>query len=670
MRSVSLLRKNSETLDSPENPTENDLSPTALGETHYEKQRVIDYAIQLWRLGIQVIPAPKKSKHPNIKGYQRIRYISEHELRTAFQAVKDPNICILTGRVSGLLVIDLDTDDAWSKLYEQFPDLPDTWTTKTARGYHLYFRTGDDFRNTVKSIGDFDTRGNGGLVIGAFSEHATTRHIYINVEERGPEALADLPETVAQALRQGRQATSSSSSQPPGGALDFQGDVHSPIHHPEAYSSLLLRELTTRLARMAPRSGRNNVLYGAARDLYTFIELGYLEEAQVVSALLSAVPNSRHDCRATIQSAFKQGANPSLVRRIEAGYESTEETLQQLMDGWHASGQRHAQRKQEQAQKEQENQEQAALSKVRQIDVVQAFAERPSEMDQVLPGLLTGTVGSLVAPGGTGKSFYALQMAIAVADGGAWGSDLLELFTENARRAGGDPVLYYGVEDPDIVIRHRLHAMGQHIPQSRWETIGKNLKILDKRGEQLNICAPDGRDLAELEYHAQGTRLVILDTLSRMHHLDENKNGDMAFLLSCLERVATRTGAAVVFIHHTNKAAHRSRETDQQYASRGASVLIDNVRWSGVLKTMPEQKTQSANVYWARADGGREAITSDNYRQYCSFQMTKQNYALLEGERWYRRGEGGVLLPCNIVFEEKDKNEKEERDRQKGRGKV
>jgi regulatory protein RepA len=58
------------------------------------------------------------------------------------------------------------------------------------------------------------------------------------------------------------------------------------------------------------------------------------------------------------------------------------------------------------------------------IDIMGAFETEPPELDFIWPGFLSGTVGALVAPGATGKSFWALEAAMAVA---APGADLLGL---------------------------------------------------------------------------------------------------------------------------------------------------------------------------------------------------------------------------------------------------
>lgn len=43
------------------------------------------------------------------------------------------------------------------------------------------------------------------------------------------------------------------------------------------------------------------------------------------------------------------------------------------------------------------------------LDIMAAFTNEPPELDFIWPGFLAGTVGALVAPGATGKSFLLLK---------------------------------------------------------------------------------------------------------------------------------------------------------------------------------------------------------------------------------------------------------------------
>src|SRR5690606_7034194 len=59
----------------------------------------------------------------------------------------DANIGIATGRVSGIVVIDIDPDkggeDSWANLEGRFGAVDNTWIIETGSGgYHLYFDAG------------------------------------------------------------------------------------------------------------------------------------------------------------------------------------------------------------------------------------------------------------------------------------------------------------------------------------------------------------------------------------------------------------------------------------------------------------------------------------------------------------------------------------------------
>lgn len=132
----------------------------------------------------------------------------------------------------------------------------------------------------------------------------------------------------------------------------------------------------------------------------------------------------------------------------------------------------------------------------------------------------------------------------------------------------------------------------------------------------------------------EGARLIVIDPLSQYHSLDENSNSEMAALVGTLNHVADQTGAAVLFLHHVSKGAARSG-INSQLASRGASVLVDNVRWSANLSRMTE------------AEAAKRGVKGD-IGSYVCLSVAKQNYGEPPPPRWYKRHEGGVLLPADL----------------------
>ena len=46
---------------------------------------------------------------------------------------------IITGKLSGITVLDFDIDSSYHQMVENFPELKKVKTIKTNKGYHLYF---------------------------------------------------------------------------------------------------------------------------------------------------------------------------------------------------------------------------------------------------------------------------------------------------------------------------------------------------------------------------------------------------------------------------------------------------------------------------------------------------------------------------------------------------
>ncbi len=270
------------------------------------------------------------------------------------------------------------------------------------------------------------------------------------------------------------------------------------------------------------------------------------------------------------------------------------------------------------------------------IDLRAAFENEPPVLDFIWPGFLSGTVGALVAPGATGKSFLALEAAMSIACSVA-GGDLVGLAPAHTGR-----VVYLAGEDPPPALVCRVHAIGQHLNQQAREAIAENLTLEPIMGKRPNVM--DDRHLARIIEFCAGARLIVLDTLSRIHNLDENSNGDMARLVATLEHVAASTGAAVLYLHHVSKGSAREGQTDQQQAARGASALIDNARWCGFVAKMNEEEAErlSDRTY------DREPIGGKRRGYFVRFGVSKQNYDATPLERWYLRHTGGVLLPVEL----------------------
>ena len=112
--------------------------------------------MELWRNGFSVIPVQPGGKRPLVPWteYQNHRP-TEEEIRRWWQQYPNANVGIVTGKVSRIVVIDLDLDkdnnESGAGIYEQAPtDL----IVKTGRGgYHLYYRYPEDVDYVPNRVG-------------------------------------------------------------------------------------------------------------------------------------------------------------------------------------------------------------------------------------------------------------------------------------------------------------------------------------------------------------------------------------------------------------------------------------------------------------------------------------------------------------------------------------
>jgi len=260
---------------------------------------------------------------------------------------------------------------------------------------------------------------------------------------------------------------------------------------------------------------------------------------------------------------------------------------------------------------------------LKKLDIATLAASTPPPLDFVLPGFLAGTVGALVSPGGAGKSMLALQIACHIAGG----TNTLGIEAERGR------VLYLAAEDPSEVLHHRIHALAGSV--GNIDEVAERLDVVPFQG--LNMLNSSHRDT--IAGRGEGMRIIILDTLRRFHQAEENDGRAMVAVIGAMESIARATGASILFLHHTNKSAALNGMGGEQQASRGSSVLVDNIRWQAFIAGMsqPEAKTLK--------------IEENDRHSYVRFGISKMNYAAPVSDCWYRRAKGGVLVPAQQITE-------------------
>jgi RecA-family ATPase len=268
------------------------------------------------------------------------------------------------------------------------------------------------------------------------------------------------------------------------------------------------------------------------------------------------------------------------------------------------------------------------------LDVAAVLRSPPPPLDFVLPGLLAGTVGVLVSPGGVGKSMLALGLATSVAAG----RDAWQLTGEDSRPG---PVIVVSAEDPAVILARRLHSLRDSAkPLFKDPGVVERLHVKCVHGRGFSLGSWDGsafepsealttleREVAELR-----PRLLVFDTLNRcLAGVSENDNAAVGRIISEIERIVAPTGTAALVLHHVSKATALGGQGGEQQAARGASAITDNARLQLNLVGMTVE------------DAEARGITAEGRRQWVRLVTSKCNYAAPSDDRWLRREAGGVL---------------------------
>ena len=150
----------------------------------------LDQALRLLALGFSVIPVKARDKRPSItwKDYQTRRPTVD-EVTGWFRGREDLNIAIITGAVSGIVVVDADSEEAMKWMATHHPS---PIRQRTAKGGHFLFaHPGHEVRNGAKLGGmALDVRGDGGYIVAPGSIHPNGS---VYQEEGDWTKVADLP---------------------------------------------------------------------------------------------------------------------------------------------------------------------------------------------------------------------------------------------------------------------------------------------------------------------------------------------------------------------------------------------------------------------------------------------------------------------------------------------
>ena len=233
--------------------------------------------------------------------------------------------------------------------------------------------------------------------------------------------------------------------------------------------------------------------------------------------------------------------------------------------------------------------------------------------------LIRGYVTVLVAPGGTGKSAYAMAVAMSLASRRPF---LLDHIFAPVN------VAYINLDDPMDELERRVAAvMLAH--KIRREDLEGRLFLEDCDGHGLTLAAPardengfyvanpDEAALTEL-IRESNIGLIVCDPFAESHTLEENSNPQMIQAAAVWRRIARATNCAVLLVHHVRKG-----ETTGIDAARGAKAVTDSARVGLLMSTMSAVEAEEFG------------IPDDDRLSYVRLDDAKRNMAAAAKARWF-----------------------------------
>jgi RecA-family ATPase len=218
------------------------------------------------------------------------------------------------------------------------------------------------------------------------------------------------------------------------------------------------------------------------------------------------------------------------------------------------------------------------------VTLADAYEIELPERDLLLDPLLAlGEIALLFGPRGSGKTWVACAMAVAVCAG-------VEIF---GRWSGITPrcVAYIDGEQGIRSLRDRMTAMAYALDVTDDERLRK-LHLLpdDRQPDGLpSLLDEDGQARIDGYLDEIGAELVIVDNLSALAGArDENDAGAVDPIIQWMKR-QKRRGRAALIVHHAGKEATRG--------SRGTSRLEDPVELIISVTRPPGAKASDGAVF-------------------------------------------------------------------------
>ena len=218
-----------------------------------------------------------------------------------------------------------------------------------------------------------------------------------------------------------------------------------------------------------------------------------------------------------------------------------------------------------------------------EIEDLNAALDAPHDLT---PELIEGTLRQghkmlIAGPSKAGKSFLLMELAVAIASGGKW-------LGKQCKRG---KVLYINLEIDKNSFLTRFEEIFAAQEVNRQEA--EEIQIWNLRGKTppLNELAP----MLIRRIRDDNLAAIILDPIYKVITGDENNARDMSIFCNQFDRIATETGASVIYVHHHSKGSQAGKRS------------MDRASGSGVFARDPDALLDMVELAHEADDGDRTA---------------------------------------------------------------
>jgi len=193
-----------------------------------------------------------------------------------------------------------------------------------------------------------------------------------------------------------------------------------------------------------------------------------------------------------------------------------------------------------------------------------------------------GTVTIIAAPGGTGKSWSAIQAAI-----------------RHTTHTGKKSAVWLS-EDQDYESKSRAKGICEYIVHKQFSSI-RGVSLISRSPIQLIVNKKFSHaNFYKLKKNLSAYDFIILDPLLAFYGGEENDNSQARTFMQPFMDWAKETNKCIVFLHHSKKAGDNSTKGNV----RGASAFVDASRTVYEINKIDDDSESSEREF---------VLTKDNY---------------------------------------------------------